>query len=146
MSNLSIREQFDIAINGSPQFHSKSASTEGAMTPDTILPGHGEIAGQLQGLSLLIGKTAEYVAQGFPAKVALAHLGEQHGIVPAYLEKLAALIDETGDYALRERVDDTYQEKLADFRAKAKTAQTESRRTDKAIQRMAQLSGMIGKN
>jgi len=146
MSNPSIREQFDIAINGSSQFHSKSASTDGTITPDTVLPGHGEIAGQLQGLSLLIDKTADYVAKGFPAKVALAHLGEQFGIVPAYLEKLAALIDETGDYALRDMVDDTYQEKLAEFRAKTKTAQTESSRTDQAIRRMAQLSGMIGKN
>ena len=144
MPNPSIREQFAIAINGSSQFHSKSASTNGMMTPDTILPGHGEIAGQLQGLSSLISKTAGYVAQGFPAKVALVHLGEQHGIVPEYLEKIAELIDETGDYALRDMVRDTYQEKLAEFRAKAKTDQTESTRTDKAIRRMTQLSGMIG--
>ena len=140
------REQLDIAINGSPHFHAKSASADGTMAPDTILAGHEEMAVQLQGLSLLIGKTAEYVAQGYPAKVALTHLGEQNKVIPEFLVKIAALIDETGEYTLREMVDDAYRQNLADFQAKTKTAQTEPRRSDKAIRRMAQLTGMAEKS
>jgi len=146
MSHPYPREQLDIAINGSPQFHAKSASTDGTMAPDTVLPGHEEMAVQLQGLSLLLGKTAEYVAEGFPAKVALSHLCEQNKVFPEYLEKLAALMDATGEYVLREMVDHSYRQNLAGFQTKTKTAQTESRRTDKAVRRMAQLTGMAGKS
>ena len=146
MPHPSPREQLDIAINGSPQFHAKSATADGTMAPDTVLPGHEEMAVQLQGLSLLIGKTAEYVAKGFPAKVALTHLCEQNKVFPEYLEKLAALIDETGEYVLREMVDHSYRRNLAGFQAKTKTAQTVSSRSDKAVRRMAQLTGLAGKN
>ena len=42
--NLTIRDQIDIAINGSRQYHAKSASADGTKEPDTAQWGHEEMA------------------------------------------------------------------------------------------------------
>lgn len=133
---LSNRDQLDIAINGSQQYHAKAASADGNIPPDPVLDGHREMAIQLKGLARLFDKTAEYVQQGYPAKVALDHIARESQIDPEYAQKLASGLDDLGSLVLQEIVLSTFDEKV-----RQKTAHTNNSgdRVSSAIQRLKQL-------
>ncbi len=150
-TSLSNRDQLDIAINGSQQFHAKSASNGGQVRPDIVIDGHREMAARLQNLSQLFGKTAEYVAQGYPAKVAVDHLAREAGVDPDYVQKLGSYLDDLGDLVLTELVLDTFDRKLRAKQAQATPPQparsagpnsvASSERVAAAMRRLEQLGG-----
>lgn len=145
---LSNREQLDIAINGSRQFHAKAASANGPVQPDTILDGHREMHAQLTGLAALFGKTAEYVGRGYPARIALDHVASEADVDPEYAEKLASCLDDLGELVLKDLVIETFGNKVREKTAQAgpaattpKTAQSPrpTGRIDSAVERMNRL-------
>ena len=148
MSTLTTREQLEIAIHGSPQFHAKAAATSGDLSPDQKLDAHKELADELTRLGTLLNKTAEYVQGGFPARMALSQLTTNEQYDPDYAEKLASVIDATGELVLRNHVFQTFQQKIRDKTASAsqalpKAAESPSRITG-ALERLKQL-GSLGK-
>ena len=139
-TTLTNRDQLDIAINGSKQFHAKAASTKGDALPDAVIDGHREMATQLKGLATLFGKTAEYVEQGYPAKIALDHLARESGVDPEYAQKLASSLDDLGELVLKELVLETFESKVRE-----KTAQAKPDRVSSAVGRMTQLASLLKK-
>ena len=139
-TQLTNRDQLDIAINGSQQFHAKAASAKGDVSPDTVIDGHREIATQLKGLAALFGKTAEYVEQGYPAKIALDHLAREAKVDPEYAQKLASSLDDLGELVLKELVLETFEGKVRE-----KTAQAKPDRVSSAVGRMTQLASLLKK-
>jgi len=121
MTTPTTREQLEIAIHGSPQFHAKAASTTGDLQPDQKLDTHRELAGELTRLGTLLTKTAEYVQDGFPARVVLTQLAGDEKYDPDFTAKLASVIDATGELVLRNHVFHTFQQKVRE-----KTADTSS--------------------
>ena len=133
---LSNRDLIDIAINGSKQFHEKTASAKGEIQPDPVTDGHQEMTVQLNGLASLLNKTADYVKGGYPVRTALAHVAGEAGIDPTFTEKVASCIDDLGDLVLKEIVIKTFQNKVRE-----KTAQSPSRhdRVQDSVKRLTEL-------
>ena len=132
---LSNRDLLDIAINGSKQFHEKTASANGNIQPDPVTDGHREMTIQLNGLAALLNKTAEYVKSGYPVRTALGHVATEAGIDPTFTEKVASCIDELGDLVLKEIVVETFQNKVRE-----KTAQSPPQdRVQSSVKRLAEL-------
>ena len=101
-TSLSTKDQILIALNGSAQFLAKTASAnDGEIPPDRVLPGHHEMRNQLLCLAELCQKTAEFTAQGYPAKYAMTSITQANGIDDAIALKLASLFDEIGGLVLR---------------------------------------------
>jgi len=138
-TKLSSRDQLDIAINGSKQFHAKAASAKEEVQPDAVNDGHREMAIQLKGLAHLFDKTAEYVESGYPAKAAVAHIAGESGVESDYVQKLGSYLDDLGDLVLRDLVLDTFNQKVQEKTAQAKPAPS-SERINTAMRRLAQLS------
>ena len=149
INTLSPRDQLDIALHGSQQFHQKTASIAAGQfpEPDTRLPGHEEMAGQLQGLSEVFAKIAEAVNQGYPAKLALTLLARQQDIPQAYQAKLASFIDDTALQTL-ESIQQLQQDRLQPAAAaKTATGNTEAGpRVTQAFAKGQQLAAMAGWN
>jgi len=141
-TNLSNRDQIDIAINGSKQFHAKAASGQGDILPDIVTDAHQTMATQLLGLARLFDKAAGYVTSGYPAKVAVTHIASEAGVDPDYVLKLASSLDDLGELVLQELVLDTFNHKV---REKTARAPPPSPRTNAAMQRLAQLGSLIKK-
>jgi hypothetical protein len=119
-NQLSTRDLIDIAINGSQQFHTKSASSnDGQLQPDPVTNGHVELARQFQGLATLYTKAASYIEQGYPAKLALTSVADEAGIDSEFSQKLASALDELGEQLLKECVAQTYQNKVASLQKTA---------------------------
>lgn len=119
MTTPTTREQLEIAIHGSPQFHAKAASTTGDLQPDQKVDAHRELAGELTRLGTLLNKTAEYVQGGYPGRIVLAQLARDDNYDPDFAEKLASMIDATGELVLRNHVFQTFQQKVRDKTANA---------------------------
>ena len=102
--SISAKDQLDIAVNGSQKFHQKIASWNGNAqeppSPDPVLSGHIEMSRQLSGLADLLLKTAECVAQGYPAKLAVSLISQQQGIPEAYQQKIASTVDDLALHVL----------------------------------------------
>jgi len=105
-----------------------------------VIDGHREMATQLKGLATLFGKTAEYVEQGYPAKIALDHLARESGVDPEYAQKLASSLDDLGELVLKELVLETFESKVRE-----KTAQAKPDRVSSAVGRMTQLASLLKK-
>jgi len=149
MTTLTTREQLEIAIHGSPHFHAKAAAATGDLPPDQKVDAHKELADELARLGTLLGKTAEYVKGGYPARVVLGKLAGEENFDPDYAAKLASVIDEAGELVLRNHVFRSFQQKVREKTAgtpqtPSKTATSSSRVTG-AMERLKQLGAFVKK-
>jgi hypothetical protein len=149
MTTLTTREQLEIAIHGSPQFHAKAASATGDLQPDQKADAHRELAEELTRLGTLLHKTAEYVQRGFPAKITLAQLAGDEKYDQDFTEKFASVIDEAGELVLRNHVFQTFQRKVREKTANVSTvsqkADASPSRIDGALERLRQLGQHVKK-
>lgn len=149
--SLTVREQLYHAIHGSREFHAKAATAIGELQPDALSDGHREIAGHLKELGTLFAKTAEYVQRGFPAHTVLEFLAKEAPFDPDYQAKLAGLIDETGELALRNHILTTFEKKVREKNARtdpitektAREQETPSSRITGAVERLKQLGRYV---
>jgi hypothetical protein len=125
---LKNRDAIDIAINGSQQFHQKSASAGDNVTLDPPLGSHAAISDMLiksaewleqqepkNTNALFLRAAADRVRIGVPAKIAMYAVTGGNKEIAA---PLFALADAIGDDVLGDYIIATYQQKVAEWKEK----------------------------
>ena len=135
-----VYDQVNLALNGSLAFQQKNASASGK--PDPVCDGHTVLAGQLNGLAHLFARTADAVAKGFPAKVAMADLAKQNQVDPEFIDKTAEYLEDLGALILKSAVRQVFDEKVRQKTAQAGSAAkpASSDRVASAVRRFKQLA------
>ena len=147
MTALTTRDQIEIALHGSKEFHAKSATSSNSLQPDPANDGHREFAVRLNGLADFFRKAAGYVDQGYPVQTVLTRMADDAKIDQETQTKMASLMDDIGEGILRDKVMQTYETLLREKKAALHPSPNQStlNRITGAVQRMSALRALTGR-